>query len=114
MVLTSALWPSILRAKPNFLDRFISPIVALRPKIPPKIPRKSPEKIGKSPKKIGDSRGAPLAFFTLREFRDWAEKDPELIKKYHVKYLKGLGSSTNLVRKIKNLKNQKLKIKKNQ
>ena len=70
------MFPSLLRAKPDFLMRLGTPIIRLKPK---------------------GAAGEALSFFTTSAFRTWRAgcglTDAELHRRYRMKYLKGLASS---------------------
>jgi DNA topoisomerase II len=65
-------WPSLLKI-PGFLKEFITPII------------KATHKKTKTKKEV---------FFNMPEYQQWMEKIGDDIKQYHVKYYKGLGTST--------------------
>lgn len=60
-------WPSLLRL--NYVSQFITPII--------KVTKKGEEKF----------------FYTMKEYNEWSENTPDA-KKWHIKYYKGLGTST--------------------
>ena len=70
------MFPSLLRAKPDFLMRLGTPIIRLKPR---------------------GATGEALSFFTTAAFRTWRAgcglTDAELHRRYRMKYLKGLASS---------------------
>jgi DNA topoisomerase-2 len=63
-------WPSLIRCN-NFLKEFVTPILKA--------------KKGETTK----------SFFTLNDFKEWAEHLGDDIKKWKIKYYKGLGTSTD-------------------
>ena len=68
-------FPSLLQAKPNFVERFYTAIVKATPK---------------------RGGGEDLFFYTLPQYEAWIETLPEGgLKAYTVKYFKGLGTSTS-------------------
>ena len=70
------MFPSLLRAKPDFLMRLGTPIIRLKP-------------IGK--------KGEALSFFTTAAYRTYLEQNgiapTQVRKRFRLKYLKGLASS---------------------
>lgn len=82
MNLFHALWPSLLKLKPDFIQLFITPIVKMYPK----------GSTGAA------QRNATQYFSTLPMFRKWCDSND--ISKYDVEYLKGLASSTSADAKV--------------
>ncbi|CAO2827778.1 unnamed protein product [Amaranthus hypochondriacus] len=66
-------WPSLLK-NPSFMLEFITPIV-----------------------KVTRSRGKDdievISFYSMPEYEDWVRKEGKDVKKWHIKYYKGLGTS---------------------
>jgi len=69
-----AQWPSLFELKPNFIERFATPIMKVRHK------RNSAKE---------------MDFFTLHEYNEWAKENEKSLHLWNIKYLKGLGSSNN-------------------
>ena len=74
------MFPSLLRAKPDFLMRLGTPIIRLKPRA---------------------GGGPALSFFTTAAFRTWRAAqagltDRDLARRYRLKYLKGLASSNEV------------------
>ncbi|GAB5371795.1 hypothetical protein AAMO2058_001610400 [Amorphochlora amoebiformis] len=69
-----AQWPSIFKTKPNFIERFATPIMKLKSK---------------------RNKNVEKTFFTLHEYQEWEKKNKNDLKNWSIKYLKGLGSSSN-------------------
>ena len=74
--LLASLWPSLLEVKPDFLERFATPLVKVFPS-------------------SSSSSGPRVDFFTQGEFDTWQkETGADWTKRYRAKYYKGLGTST--------------------
>lgn len=75
-------WPSLLTSE-GFLLQFITPIVKLRPRT------------GKTLKgeKNKENPENNLVFYSMSEFKLWQKEND--LSQYHVKYYKGLGTSTS-------------------
>jgi DNA topoisomerase-2 len=73
------LFPSVLALDPDFVQRFATPIVRV------------------TPKGAGAAANARVArrFFATQSFDRWVREEDVDLKNYHVKYFKGLGTSTN-------------------
>ena len=68
-------WPNLLK-HPGFLQEFATPIVKAR-------------------KKNGKTE---IPFFTLQEYEEWRQEVGEGLPGWHIKYYKGLGTSSSQVR----------------
>ena len=67
-------WPNLLK-HPGFLQEFATPIVKAR-------------------KKNGKTE---IPFFTLQEYEEWRQEVGEGLPGWHIKYYKGLGTSSSQV-----------------
>jgi DNA topoisomerase-2 len=68
-------YPSLLKLNPSFLVKLRTPIIkAIQP----------------------GSNKTILEFFNQQDYDKWSIENPELVKKYHIKYFKGLGTSTSI------------------
>lgn len=65
-------WPSLLEL--DFIQTISTPLV-------------------KAYKKTDNKKINPEVFYTMFEYKQWSEKNKEIIEKYNIKYYKGLGTS---------------------
>ena len=68
--------PSVLKARPNFVQRFATPLIKATPKT---------------------GGGDTLEFFSVQEFDEWkeAQEGSGDLKRFRIKYYKGLGTHTS-------------------
>ena len=79
------LFPSVCALLPNFVRRFVTPVVIATP--PKSLPKKKSR--GKKPE-------APVPFFSLQDYHEWKRKrGPKASDSWTVDYYKGLATSSD-------------------